>query len=374
MTLNEILAKLEHVSNNPKELMKAYLDSGNKVVGSLPVYTPEEIVHAAGMVPMAIWGGDTSIEKAKEYFPAFACSIMQSTLEYGLKGSYDGLSAVIIPGMCDTLITMTQIWKSGVKNIPMIGLTFPQSRKIQAGVDFLVSEYEGIKAKMEEICGHEITEEALLKSIEVYNEHRKVMQEFVELVPDYLNTFTPYYRNVVIKSGHFMKKEEHTALVKELIAAVKGMPKEDFKGKKIITTGIILDDKELLKVLEDNNMAIVFDNVAQETRQFRTLVPEGGSAIERLAKWWSEVEGCSLAYDPMKLRGKMVLDDAKRLGADAVVYALMKFCDPEEYDYPIFKKDMEEAGMPHLYIEIEQGTTSIEQIKTKMQTFADILA
>ena len=52
----------------------------------------------------------------------------------------------------------------------------------------------------------------------------------------------------------------------------------------------------------------------------------------------------------------------------------MKFCDPEEYDYPIFKKDMEEAGVPHLFIEIEQGTTSIEQIRTRIQTFAEILA
>ena len=38
------------------------------------------------------------------------------------------------------------------------------------------------------------------------------------------------------------------------------------------------------------------------------------------------------------------------------------------------QKDMEEAGVPHLFIEIEQGTTSIEQIRTRIQTFAEILA
>src|SRR3712207_7513847 len=42
--------------------------------------------------------------------------------------------------------------------------------------------------------------------------------------------------------------------------------------------------------------------------------------------------------------------------SDGAIYALMKFCDPEEYDYPVFKKDLEEAGLPHLLIEIEQGT------------------
>lgn len=373
MAVKDILEKLEYASNNPKELLKGYVTQGDKVVGCLPVYTPEEIVHAAGLVPMAIWGGNATIEKAKQYFPAFCCSIMQSTLEYGLKGSYDELSAVIIPGMCDTLNAMTQVWKSGTK-IPMICLTYPQSRKIQAGVDFLKSEFKNVKTKLEELVGHEISEESIIKSIEIYNEHRRVMKEFVELVPNYLNTITPYMRNAVIRSGCFMKKEDHTDLVKELIKELKAMPKEDFKGKKIITSGIILDDKGILDVLENNNIAVVYDNIAQETRQFRTLVPEGGDALERLAKLWAEIEGCSLAYDPQKLRGRMVLEDAKRLGADGAIYALMKFCDPEEYDYPIFKKDMEEAGLPHLLIEIEQGTTSIEQLRTRIQTFAEILA
>ena len=56
----------------------------------------------------------------------------------------------------------------------------------------------------------------MAKSIEIYNENRKIMQEFVELVPSYLNTITPAVRNAVIKSRHFMLKEEHTALIRGL--------------------------------------------------------------------------------------------------------------------------------------------------------------
>ena len=52
----------------------------------------------------------------------------------------------------------------------------------------------------------------------------------------------------------------------------------------------------------------------------------------------------------------------------------MKFCDPEEYDYPIVKKDLEQAGIPELYIEVEQQSVNVEQIRTKIQTFADIIA
>ena len=114
MKLQDIILKLEDASNNPKRLMQEYIAQGDKVVGCLPVYTPEELVHAAGMVPMGIWGGNIELNEAKQYFPAFACSIMQSIMENAMRGSYKGLSAAIIPCMCDTLICISQIWKCGI--------------------------------------------------------------------------------------------------------------------------------------------------------------------------------------------------------------------------------------------------------------------
>lgn len=375
MNFNEIISKLDHVANNPKEMLDGYLKDGKKVVGMFPVYTPGEIVHAAGMVPMGLWGGKTEINQAKQYFPAFACSIMQAIDEYGLKGTYKGLSAVVVPCMCDTLITMSQNWKSGIKDIEMIPFVHPQNRKIEAGVKFLMAEYEHVKAKIEAIAGKEITEEELQASIAVYNENRLALQEFVELVSTHLNTVTPKMRSAVIKSGHFMLKEEHTALVKELNELLKAMPEEKFDGKKVYVTGIIYDDPEILDLMEENKLAIAYDNVAQETRQFATLVPEkGDTAMERLARQWQEIEGCTLAYDPYKKRGQMIIDQVKAHDIDGIIYALMKFCDPEEYDYPIIKKEFEDAGIPHLYLEVEQEQTNKGQIETKLQTFADLLS
>lgn len=375
MKLNELIAKFDAAANHPKAQMEKYIAEGKKVVGVFPIYTPEEIVHAAGMVPIGMWGGRVEIDKAKQYFPAFACSIMQSILEFGLRGVFAKLSAVIIPCMCDTLITITQNWKSGVKDMPMIPFVHPQNRKIEGGVTYLMTEYNHVKEELEKVCGAEITEDALQKSIEVYNENKKLMQEFIELVPTHLNTITPTVRNTIIKSRHYMLKEEHTALMKELNALLKEMPEEKFEGKKVLVTGIILDDKDILKVLEENNIAVAYDNLAQESRQFTTLTPDrGATAIERLARWWSDVEGCSLAYDPMKKRGKMIVDKVKELNLDGVIYAMMKFCDPEEYDYPVLKKDFEEADVPSLYFEVEQETPNSEQIRTRVQTFVEMLS
>lgn len=372
--INSKIAFLERIANNPAESVAEFkLKTKNAVVGCFPVYTPEEIVHAAGMLPVGIWGGNINLNLSKEYFPAFCCSIMQSCMELGLRGSFKDLSAVIIPGMCDTLICVGQNWKRAIKDVPFISLVHPQNRKIAAGVEYLISEYKNIKSKIEEIRGKEITEEELINSIEIYNEHRKTMRDFVMLAASKPNTIDNYSRNVVIKSGYFMRKEDHTAKVKEINEILKSLPEEKYQGKKVLVTGIILDSKEILDIFEENNLRIVADDLAHESRQFRTDVPEGGSAIERLAKQWSNIEGCSLAYDPKKIRGYKISSEVKEKGIDGVVFAMMKFCDPEEYDYPVVKKDIEKESIPTTFIEVDQQSKSFEQIRTRIQTFAEML-
>lgn len=372
--MEAILSRMQEVVDHPNDVVKKFKkDTGSKAIGCFPVYCPEEIIHAAGMLPIGVWGGYTELDLATQYFPAFACSIMQSSLEFGLKGAYDELSAVIIPGMCDTLKCLGQNWKYAVPQVPYIALVHPQNRKLEAGVTYLINEYKNIKAELEKICGHEITEEKMQESIDVYNEHRKVMQEFVDLAPKYSKTITPKVRNLIIKSGFFMKKEEHTDLVKNLIAKLNSMDAEECIGSKVILTGISLDTKEILDILEEHKMTVVADDLAQETRQFRTLVPEGKDALDRLARQWSNIEGCSLAYDPEKKRGSMIVDNVKKYDADAVIFCMMKFCDPEEYDYPIIKKAIEANGTPTLFIEIDQQTTNNEQVRTRVQAFSEML-
>ena len=51
----------------------------------------------------------------------------------------------------------------------------------------------------------------------------------------------------------------------------------------------------------------------------------------------------------------------------------MKFCDPEEYDQPYFVADLKKANLPCLTIEIDTQNTSYEQMRTRIQAFAETL-
>lgn len=372
--IDRILAVMKQAVSNPGQAVKNFKQkTGKGAIGCFPVYCPEEIVHAAGMLPVGMWGGQTQISQALTIVPSFCCSIMQSNIEFALRGVYNDLDAVIMSSPCDTLKSIPQDWGYAIPHIKVIQIVYPQMSKIEAGPQFLKTEFQIVKREMEAITGEPITDDALAHSIEVYNVHRQTMRDFCVAARNYPATITPVVRHLVIKSGYFMEKGEHTRLVNDLIAEIQKLPDDDWKGKKVILSGITAEPDALLEILAENGLTVAADDLAQESRQFRTDVPAGDDPLLRLARQWSLAEGCSLVYDPQKKRGDMLVNMAKETGADGIILCMMKFCDPEEFDYPILAAQFEAAGIPLLLLEIDQQTQSMERERTRIQSFAEML-
>ena len=372
MSLTEILKKFEAVAADPKGQKEKYLAAGKKVVLTAPVYTPEEIIHSMGLVPMAAWGADMEINEAKKYFPAFICSIMQSILELGMNGTYDGVSAIVIPSLCDSLKVLGENWKYGVPSIPFIPMTYPQNRKPSYGADFTKAGYERVIADLIKATGGSFDDAALKKSIEVYNAHNKVMRKLAKVLADHPEV-TAMQRSAVYKSAGFMLKEEHTALVEELIACLESAPAGEEKTR-IYVSGILADSPSLLEILDENGFTIAGDDVAAESRQYRTDAPEMETGLDSLAVKFCAMDNCSVLYDIEKKRVHMIVDEARSCGAKGVVVVLTKFCDPEEFDYPLIKKACDAAELPCLLIEVDRQMTNYEQARTMLEGFKDMLA
>ena len=372
--LYESIKILREACKNPRAKLDQYLSEGKKVVGCFPPYTPEELVHASGMIPMGLWGGRTELALAKSYLPAFACPIMQADMDFGLKGTYQGLSAVIIPAACDTLRCMTQNWRFGVSSIPMIPIVYPQNRACRASVDYLISEYENVLLMLSTITGNMMSEKSLCNTIEIYNEHNAVMRKFAEISNLHLDIITPVIRHAVMKSAFFFEKSEHSAIVKDITEGLEQLPSHPFSGKKVVLTGITAEPDDILEILAENKIAVAGDDLAQEMRQYRTDTPsKGGGGLKRLALQWNARHGCSLIHETGKPRGTLLAALCRETGSDGVINCLMKFCDPEEYDQPYFEADLRKSGYPALTIEIDPLNASYEQLRTRIQTFSELL-
>lgn len=369
MAIDELLAQFHEIAASPRKQLNKYLARGKKVVACAPVYTPEEIIHSMGLVPMGVWGAETEVHEAKKYYPAFICSIMQTVLELGISGKYEGVSAIVIPSLCDSLKSLGQNWKYAVPAIPFIPMTYPQNRKPDYGVKYTKAGYERVISDLEIATGAKFSEAALAESNRIYNEHNAAMREFAEAAADH--AITAAQRNDVFKSAWFMLKEEHTALVRQLTEELRKLPEE--KGKvRVVVSGILADSPSLLEIFDKNGIKIVADDVAQESRQYRTDVPEMANPLEALAQKFADMDNCTLLYDKDKKRVGYIVDLAKKHNAAGVIVLMTKFCDPEEFDYVPIKRACDAAGLRNLNIEVDCQMVNYEQAGTMLQAFKEM--
>lgn len=359
---------------NLKKQIEKYRLQGKKVVGCAPTFVPEELVYAAGMVPIGIWGAEGEITAAKQYFPAFYSSILQRTMDLGLLGELKELEAIIIPGLNDSLKALSQNWKTGVTNVKCLYIAYAQNRKIKAGIDFNEKQYNKLKGELEEISGKKIEDSEIENSIKIYNKHRKNIMEFIQLASIHPVTISPSIRSMVIESSHITDKVEHSEILEELNEKLKALPKEDWDGGRVVTTGVIANSKSILEIFEKNKLAIVGDDILHESGQFRTSVDENtGNPVRALAKRISDIEGCMFLYDPDKKRADIIVELVKKHNADGVVYLMTKFCDSDEFDYPIIRDRFNKEEIKNILVEVDQQMTNFEQAGTALQTFADII-
>ena len=186
----------------------------------------------------------------------------------------------------------------------------------------------------------------------------------------------PASRSAVLRSAWFMEPAVYAEKLEALNAELAQLPAANWKGRKIVTSGIICDNPKLLQIFDDNNIAIAADDVAQESRAFRVDASEEGDPMMALAQQFADQDYDVLLYDEhssQNRRGEFVAQLAKDSGAQGVVLFMQQFCDPEEMEYPYLKKALDEAGVPHIKLGVDQQMRDFGQASTAIQAFADVL-
>ena len=379
MSIEAIVKEFSAVAANPKGQLKAYKDAGKKCIGVMPYYAPEELVYAAGMMPFGMWGSNSkTIQRAKEYCATFYCTIAQLDLEMLLDGTMDLLDGVITPTICDTLRPMSQNYRVAMHDkMAVIFLAHPQVRQNAAGKQFTYDAYSEVKGHLEEICGHEITNDAILDAIKVYNKSRAARREFCKLANAHPDLISASTRAAILRAAYFMLKDEYTAKLEELNKELAAAPAGKFDGHKVVVSGIIYNMPGILKAMDDNKLAVAADDCAYESRSFAVDAPEDlDNGLQALAVQFSKQKNDVLLYDPdfaKNARAEHVCDLVKESGAEGLIVFMMQFCDPEEMEYPDLKKALDAHHIPHVKIGVDQMTRDFGQAQTALEAFAESL-
>lgn len=246
---------------------------------------------------------------------------------------------------------------------------YPQNRKPVYGIKFIKNGYERVINDLTIATHGHYSDFALQNSNAIYNEHNAVMREFSEISAE--AQISAQERNDVFKSAWFMLPEEHTKIVKALNGSLQNGPRTERKIR-VMTTGILADAPDLLRIFDENNLQIVADDIAHESRQYRTDIPNDEQPLDALARKFADMDNCSVLYDPKKGRVDYIIDEAKKHRAQGVIVLMTKFCDPEEFDYVPIKGACDANNLPHINIEVDRQMVNYQQAGTMIQGFKEM--
>lgn len=350
--------------------------AGAKIVGCYPVYSPVELIHAAGMLPIGIIGGGNRLEiaHADSRFQSFVCSIVKSTLELGMTDRLDFVDGLVFHSICDPARNLASVYKRNFPRLMVEYIHFPQNMTSPHTVDYLAAEYRRLMASYEALAGRKISDDDLRKSIRLYNEQRRLLAELYAIraeKPQNLSTLESY---VLMRVGTLIPPEEHIATLKEALAEIR---KRDEKPKdriKVVLEGSFCEQPplELIDGLEAAGCYILDDDFLLGWRFFREDIPVDGDPVRNLAESYLRRSVYSgVKHDTRESKSKHLIDKVNETGAAAVLILAAKFCEPALFDYALYRRALEKAGIPHLYLEFEEKMWIFDKARTEVETFVE---
>ncbi len=346
-------------------------------LGHFPVYFPEEIAHAAGLLPLALLGGGNRAEMkhADARMGSFVCSICRSTTEMGLNGSLKDLSGFVTHPICDAAKHLAGIWARNLPDQVSQILYLPQNVNTPGAVRYIAAEYQRLRGVLESKTGRKVSDDALRASLRTYNRNRALLREVYALRRDAPWKLSCTESYLLTRARSRMPCEEHNALLERALAALahRKAPAQD-KPRVVFVGGFC--EQPPLEMLEaiDESCYVVDDDLLIGMRYLTSDVPEGGDPVWALAESYVERSAASpVQHDARKSKEGYLMEMLRGANADAAILTAAKFCEPGLDDQLAWSKHFDEVGVPYLVLEFEEKMTSFEQMAMQVETFAESL-
>ena len=380
MTVQEIVdrcqALFDDLDFNAVKDWKAANPAG-KAIGYLPIYVPREIIHAAGMLPVGIFGGGDQLEviHGDAYYQSYICRIPRSTIELGLTGRLDSLDGMLFPSICDVIRNLSGMWQLLFKDKYVKYFDVPQTYKDDIGGAFYIQEMQTLREDLGKLAGREITDQDLQNSIAVYNENRQVINELYQMraeQPWQVPTSEIY---LLLRAGMVLPVEKHTQMLRGYLAAAEAEERSRRDNCRVVVNGMFCEQPPLglIKSLEMAGCYVVDDDFLLITRWLIDDVPTMGDPMDNLSKAFLHHSAATSAkFEPDKAdKGKFLINQVRSSGAEGVVFAAPSFCDPALLDRPMLQEALNRDDIPFTAFKYAENTGQMQAIREQAGTFAD---
>ncbi len=350
-------------------------DNNAKAIGFLPVYVPREIIHAAGMLPVGIMGGGDNIEiiRGDAYFQSYICHLPRSVIELGVAGKLDCLDGVLFPAICDVIRNLSGMWKMLFSDKYVKYMDFPQNFE-QAGRVYYREEMEQMIKDFQQMTGNEITNEALNRSIELYNENRQAVNDLYDLRAKLPHLVLTYELYLLMRASNILEVCEHTQILREYMQQVVKLERPNRDNVRVVVTGVFCEQPplSLVRALENSGCFIVDDDWVLTNRyQLKETLQSDDALGSIIESYLSDTVATASRYEDGDNKGEFLVEQVRSRNAEGVIFAAASFCDPALLDRPMAHKVLTDKNIPFTSFKFSENTGQIQVIKEQTGTFAD---
>jgi len=350
----------ESIKHDP---LKAWLESGKKVVGYTCSFMPPEIYHAAGILPYRMRAIATeSMEIGDSYYGPFVCSFPKCLLQVIGEGRYDFLDGAIITSGCDSMRRLDDNWRAAGQEYENILPDFfhyfdVPYKTMSFSVDWFVEQIRILIKKTEAYFKVAITEDKIKESIAAYNEGRTLLGELGEIRNGSKVLISGTDAYVINLASTVLPRELFNQELKKLLNRLQRKKKSLLKegGKRIMVSGSICDDKDLIALVEEDGSIVVTENICFGIRGIDDQVSLDGDPVVALAKKYMVDSVCPRFMTAYQSRFAYLQEKAVRAGVDGVVFENIRFCDLHGSENGLLERDFDEIGIPAIRLEREHG-------------------
>ena len=371
----------DSVIPNASASIKSMKDQGKKFVGFYCVFAPQELIVAAGAVPVTLCATkEEPIADGEKHLPRNFCPLIKSSYGFAITEKcafFNNSEFIIGETTCDGKKKMFELMESFK---PMVVLEVPQSAKGETQKQFWRSEVARCRDEVEKRLGVTITDAQMKGAISELNAQCALMRELASL-----NTANPALLSgldmlkVTWARNFTFDRATFNANVKELIAELKAM-KAKGEGafpktaKRIIVTGVPtgIGAEKVLKVIEESGAAVVYIENCSGMKQYLDDVATSGSPLDAIAdKYLSTPCSC---MSPNTGRLELLANLAKEYHADGIVDITWVGCHTYNVESRVLREYLaKHGGVPLLQIETDYSQGDLGQIRTRVEAFLEMI-
>lgn len=347
------------------------------VVGYMPVYFPREILHAAGALPVGIFGGGDrkQIIKGDAYYQSYICHIPRSIIDLALDHHTAHFDGYIFPSICDVIRNLSGIFKLNKIGKFVKYMDFPQNFMPQVGGVFYQQEMQHVLHYVKEITGKEPTVEELNHSIDLYNKNRRLIERIYDIRQEFPWRMTIEEVYYVLRAGTVIPVEEHNEILEQVLEYIEQDIGEPQDKIKVVISGAFCEQPAigLIRAVEEAGCYVVDDDYMLGSRMIiGDISATSDNPLEAIADAYiKQSRYSSSIYDIENPKEYRLAAIVKERGANGVIFASASFCDPSLLDAPIFQKAFDRMGIRYIAFQFSENINQFKVIKEQVGAFSD---